>query len=81
MIIIENDFKSIKYMPSSSNKTKKRFPYERIYLKRKKCYSVRKKSKKNPKVFSKCTTKEKANKQMNLLAAILYNPKFKRKIK
>ena len=64
-------------------------PYEKIYNRRKKCWSVRRKikpkrkknekGKRTRKVFSKCTTKEKAVRQMNLLAAIMYNPNFRRR--
>lgn len=57
-------------------------PYRMSYLRSKKCYTVRKvkrkgqsKTKKN-KVFAKCTTKENAIKQLRLLRAIAYNPKF-----
>lgn len=58
------------------------FPYEKTYNRKKRCWSVRRKKpvkKGTRKVFSKCTTKENANKQMRLLAAILYNPKFQRR--
>lgn len=53
--------------------------------KTKKCWSVRtnKKSRNNrtkTKIFSKCTTKKKALKQMTLLNAIKYNPNFKRRL-
>jgi hypothetical protein len=58
-------------------------PFRLQYIPSKKCYSVRKKKPKNKtkkqgrKVFSKCTTREKAIKQIRLLRAIIYNPKFK----
>jgi|LauGreSBDMM110SN_4_FD.fasta_scaffold266193_1 hypothetical protein len=60
------------------NKTSDRLPYEKVYIRSKKCYSVRRKNKKNPRVFSKCTSKEKATKQLRLLSALLYNPNFVR---
>ncbi len=60
-------------------------PYRLQYIPSKKCYSVRKKKPKNKTkrkkqgrtIFSKCTTREKAIKQIRLLRAIIYNPKFK----
>ncbi len=42
---------------------------------RKNCYTVY--NPKNKHVFAKCSTKNKANKQIRLLHAIMYNPKFK----
>lgn len=42
------------------------------------CYSVRRSDKK--KIFSKCTTKKKAERQRTLLYAILYNKDFIRRI-
>lgn len=42
---------------------------------RKGCYSVY--NKKTSRVFSKCTSKKKANKQSKLLRAIMFNPDFK----
>ena len=56
-----------------------RTPFEILHLRRKKCYSVRRKNKKNPKIFSKCTTKEKAERQMRLLRAIIYNKTFRKR--
>jgi hypothetical protein len=50
-----------------------------LHLRKQKCFSVRRKDKKNPKVFSKCTTKEKAERQMKLLHAIIYNKTFKKR--
>ena len=47
--------------------------------KTKKCWSVRKTGKKR-RVFSRCTTKSKALKQLRLLRAIRYNKTFRRKI-
>ena len=62
-------------------------PFRLQYIPSKKCYSVRKKKSKNKTkkkkalsgrtVFSKCTTREQAIKQIRLLRAIIYNPKFK----
>ena len=58
-------------------------PYRMYYIPSKKCYTVRKKKTKKPTkkrtVFAKCTTKEKAKKQLNLLRAITYNPNFQRR--
>ena len=60
-------------------------PYRMYYLPSKKCYTVRKIKRKGRKdknktkkktIFSKCTTKEKATRQLNLLRALAYNPKF-----
>ena len=59
--------------------TKTRTPFEMLHLRKQKCFSVRRKDKKNPKVFSKCTTKEKAERQMKLLHAIVYNKTFKKR--
>ena len=42
------------------------------------CYSVRRAD--NNKIFSKCTTKKKAQRQCALLYAIKYNKKFKKNI-
>ena len=53
-----------------------------FFLRSKKCYTVRKtKTKQQGKtkkkvVFAKCTTKEKATRQIRLLRALAYNPKF-----
>lgn len=58
-------------------------PYYSRKLRGKNCYRVSKKlsktAKKNNKtrtVFSKCTTKENARKQLNLLRALQYNKNF-----
>ena len=59
--------------------TKTRTPFEMLHLRKQKCFSVRRKDKQNPKVFSKCTTKEKAERQMKLLHAIVYNKTFKKR--
>lgn len=50
-------------------------PYTIRKVTRKNCYRVRNKNTKR--VFSKCTTKENAKKQMRLLRAIQYNKTFK----
>lgn len=67
------------------NRKKKPFPIEKIYIRRRKCYTVRSKKKdqsgKSLKVYSKCTSKTKAKKQMRLLAALIYNPKFRKSFK
>uniref|UniRef100_A0A6C0DRL9 Uncharacterized protein n=1 Tax=viral metagenome TaxID=1070528 RepID=A0A6C0DRL9_9ZZZZ len=61
-------------------------PYISRKIRGKNCYSVTKKKSKNSKknnkseknktVFSKCTTKENARKQLNLLRALQYNKNF-----
>jgi len=58
-----------------------------IYLKRYlpnnkyRCWSVRKRktkaNAKGRKIFARCTTKDKANRQLRLLRAILHNPTFR----
>lgn len=58
-------------------------PYVLRYIpnKSKRCYSVREKRNKKTKkqkIYSKCTTKEKAKKQIRLLNAIKYNKKFRK---
>jgi len=46
------------------------------------CYTVKKKNNKTGRrVFSKCTTKENAKKQLKLLRAIIYNPNFRKRAK
>jgi len=47
-------------------------------VKNKNCYSVRKKTskKRSRKIFSKCSTRKNAIKQMRLLRALEYNPNF-----
>jgi hypothetical protein len=61
--------------------TSRTFPYEIVHNRRKKCYTVRRKfptkGTRKRKVFAKCTTKAKAQRQMYLLAAIMYNPRFR----
>ena len=50
------------------------------------CYTVKKKKEgkrgtQGKRVFSKCTTKEKAKRQLQLLRAIIYNPNFRKRSK
>ena len=52
-------------------------PYATRKVRNKSCYRVY--NRKTKRVFSKCTTKRRANKQMRLLRAIEYNPKFRNK--
>lgn len=54
-------------------------PYTVRYLRKKKCYSVINKNTK--KVFSKCTTRQNAQKQSRLLRAIQFNPGFVKKLR
>ena len=54
-------------------------PYTVRYLRKKKCYSVI--NSKTKKVFSKSTTRQKAQKQSRLLRAIKYNPDFVKKLR
>ena len=49
-------------------------PYTIRKIKNKKCYTV--KNSKTKRVYSKCTTKQKAIKQLRLLRAIDNNPNF-----
>ena len=49
-------------------------PYRIRKVTRKACYKVS--NKKTKKVYAKCSTKEKAKKQIRLLTAIQYNSKF-----
>ena len=49
-------------------------PYKTRKVRGKNCYKVYKP--KDGKIFSKCTTKENAKKQMRLLRAIQFNKKF-----
>lgn len=57
------------------------FPFKTTYNSRKKCYRVlsKKKNKKGKpnRIYAHCTTKIKAQRQMRLLAAVVYNPKFR----
>lgn len=50
-------------------------PYTIRKVSRKKCYRIRNRNTKR--VFSKCSTKENAKKQLRLLRAIQYNKSFK----
>jgi hypothetical protein len=50
-------------------------PYRLRKVRGKKCYSVS--NKRTKRVFSKCTTKNNAKKQLRLLRAIIYNKSFK----
>jgi hypothetical protein len=50
-------------------------PYRTRKVRGKPCYRVT--NKKNKRVFSKCTTADKAKRQMKLLRAIMYNKDFK----
>ena len=54
-------------------------PYATRKVRNKSCYRVS--NKKTKRVFAKCTTKKRANKQMRLLRALQYNPKFREKLK
>ena len=54
-------------------------PYTIRKVRNKNCYSVR--TRKTKRVMAKCTTKEKAKKQVRLLQAIKFNKKFARKIR
>ena len=54
-------------------------PYATRKVRDKPCYRVS--NKKTKRVFAKCTTKKRANKQMRLLRALQYNPKFREKLK
>ena len=54
-------------------------PYTIRKVRNKNCYSVR--TRKSKRVMAKCTTKEKAKKQVRLLQAIKYNKNFARKVR
>ena len=54
-------------------------PYYTRKVRNKPCYRVS--NKKTKRVFAKCSTKKRANKQMRLLRALQYNPKFREKLK
>lgn len=54
-------------------------PYTIRKVRNKNCYTVR--TKKSKKVKAKCTTKEKAKKQIRLLTALEVNKSFARKVK
>jgi hypothetical protein len=51
-------------------------PFKTRKVRGKKCYTVYK-AKGKRKVYSKCTTKKKAQKQLRLLRAIIFNKNFK----
>ena len=54
-------------------------PYATRKVRDKPCYRVS--NRRTKRVFAKCTTKTRANKQMRLLRALQYNPKFREKLK
>ena len=65
-------------------KRKPKFKLEMVYNRKKKCYTVRNKSKgrrKSKKVYAYCTSKEKGRKQMRFLYALLNNAKFRKTVK
>lgn len=72
--------------PRSYTRRKKRkpkFKLEMVYNRKKKCYTVRNKSKgsrKSKKVYAYCTSKEKGRKQMRFLYALLNNAKFRKTV-
>ncbi len=53
-------------------------PYATRKVRNKSCYRVY--NRRTKRVFAKCTTKTRANKQMRLLRAIEYNPKFRKSL-
>lgn len=56
-------------------------PFTMRKVRGKSCYTVKKKKRgtQGKRVFSKCTTKENAKKQLQLLRAIIYNPRFQKR--
>lgn len=68
-------------------------PYRLQYIPSKRCYSVRSKTRKRglrkknktystrTKIYSKCTSKILAQKQIRLLRAIRYNPNFRKTVR
>ncbi len=62
-------------MPYATKKVRNKTPYATKKVKTKKCYKVY--NSKNKRVFSKCTTKLLAKRQMKLLRALQYNKSFK----
>ena len=54
-------------------------PYATRKVRNKSCYRVY--NRRTKRVFAKCTAKTRANKQMRLLRALQYNPKFREKLK
>jgi hypothetical protein len=64
-------------------KRKPKFKLEMVYNRKKKCYTVRNKSKgrrQSKKVYAYCTSKEKGRKQMRFLYALLNNAKFRKTV-
>lgn len=84
--IQENKSPSPVRPPRSYTRRKKRkpkFKLEMVYNRKKKCYTVRNKSKgsrKSKKVYAYCTSKEKGRKQMRFLYALLNNAKFRKTV-
>jgi hypothetical protein len=56
-----------------------KMPYATRKVRNKSCYRVY--NRRTKRVFAKCATKQRANKQMRLLRAIQYNPTFREKLK
>ena len=54
-------------------------PYATRKVRNKSCYRVY--NRRTKRVFSKCTTKPLANRQMRLLRGLEYNPKFREKLR
>ena len=54
-------------------------PYATRKVRNKSCYRVY--NRRTKRVFAKCTTRKRANKQMRLLRALEANPKFREKLK
>ncbi len=55
-----------------------KMPYATRKVRNKRCYRVY--NRRTKRVFSKCTTRKRANKQMRLLRALENNPKFREKL-
>lgn len=53
-------------------------PYATRKVRNKPCYRVY--NRRTKRVFAKCTTRKRANKQMRLLRALEVNPKFREKL-
>ena len=51
-------------------------PYTILKVPKRNCYSVKKAKGKGRRIFSRCTSKSKAQKQVRLLYALENNPKF-----
>jgi hypothetical protein len=65
-------------------KRKPKFKLEMVYNRKKKCYTIRRKTKgrrQSKKVYAYCTSKEKGRKQMRFLYALLNNAKFRNTVK